>query len=121
MNAELLNYIRSLSLKDTKTLSQKALKTTEEVGELAKAILPFDGAHGTNHRFVNKENITEECVDVILCALSIAYSLGSTDSSLERVSGQVFKILNLNIKKILSFLFPLNFMLQLKWKLLTKQ
>jgi NTP pyrophosphatase (non-canonical NTP hydrolase) len=50
MTKDILAYIRSLSVKDKKTLSQKALKTCEEVGELAKAILPFDSAHGTNHQ-----------------------------------------------------------------------
>lgn len=50
------NYIKSLSLKDKKTLSQKCLKLTEEVGELAKAILPYDSAHGTNHRFIERTN-----------------------------------------------------------------
>jgi hypothetical protein len=36
MNKNTLDYIRSLSTNDKKTLSQKALKTCEEVGELAK-------------------------------------------------------------------------------------
>lgn len=69
-------YIRNLSINDKKTLSQKTLKLTEEVGELAKAILPYDSAHGTNHRFVDKEKILEEIVDVYLTNISIAYSLG---------------------------------------------
>jgi NTP pyrophosphatase (non-canonical NTP hydrolase) len=83
MKKELIDYIRSLSENDKKTLSQKALKACEEVGELAKAILPYDGAHGTNHRFVRKEDIIEEGVDTILCALSIIYSLGTSDEELE--------------------------------------
>lgn len=85
MNEELLEYIKNLSLKDNKTLSQKALKTAEEVGELAKAILPFENAPGTNHRFMSKENVLEECADVILCALSVAYSLKCTDTDLEEI------------------------------------
>lgn len=31
------DFIKELSIQDKKTLSQKALKTCEEVGELAKA------------------------------------------------------------------------------------
>ncbi len=85
MNKQLLEYIKNLSLNDKKTLSQKALKTCEEVGELAKAILPFDAAHGTNHRFSSREDILEESVDTILCALSIAYSMGVTDEELENI------------------------------------
>jgi NTP pyrophosphatase (non-canonical NTP hydrolase) len=75
-------FIKQLSLSDKKTLSQKALKTCEEVGELAKAVLPFDSAHGTNHRFVDREKILEEIADVHLTNISIAYSLGFTDEEI---------------------------------------
>ena len=47
MNTELLSYIQKLSIRDKKTLSQKALKVTEECGELARVVLPFDNAAGT--------------------------------------------------------------------------
>lgn len=73
---------------DRKTLSQKCLKVTEEVGELAKAILPFDSAPGTNHRFVDKNKILEEIADVHLTNISIAYSLGFTD---EEINDMVYK------------------------------
>ena len=75
-------YIKSLSLRDKKTLSQKALKTCEEVGELAKAILPFDSAPGTNHRFIDREKILEEISDVYLTNISIAYSLDFSDEEI---------------------------------------
>lgn len=83
MNLELLEYIKSLSLKDKKTLSQKALKVSEESGELAKVILPFDNAHGTTHRFIEKGRILEEVADVLLTAVSIAYELGYSHEDLE--------------------------------------
>lgn len=67
-----------LSEKDKKNLSQKALKVSEEGGELAKVILPYDNADGTTHRFVEKTRILEESVDTILSAISIPYSLGFT-------------------------------------------
>lgn len=38
---KLVEFIRGLSAQDAKDLSQRGLKTQEEVGELAKAILPF--------------------------------------------------------------------------------
>lgn len=85
MKKDLSDFIRSLTAKDKKTLSQKALKTTEEVGEMAKAILPFENADGTNHRFSDKEKIIEESIDVILCALSIAYELGADDDRIEEL------------------------------------
>ena len=81
-------FIKNLSMADRKTLSQKCLKVTEEVGELAKAILPFDSAPGTNHRFVDKNKILEEIADVHLTNISIAYSLGFTD---EEINDMVYK------------------------------
>lgn len=73
------DFIKNLSIKDKKTLSQKGLKLVEEVGELSRVILPYDSAHGTNHRFIDREAILEEVVDVYLTNISIAHSLGFTD------------------------------------------
>lgn len=72
-------------MKDKKTLSQKGLKLAEEVGELAKVILPYDSAHGTNHRFIDKERILEEVVDVYLTNISIAHSIGITDEEFDEM------------------------------------
>lgn len=83
MNKELLSFIRTLSDADTKTLTQKALKTVEEVGELAKAVLPYENAAGTLHRFVNRRQILENAVDVILCGLSITHDLKYSDAEIE--------------------------------------
>jgi NTP pyrophosphatase (non-canonical NTP hydrolase) len=73
------DFIKNLSIKDKKTLSQKTLKLVEEVGELSRVILPYDSAHGTNHRFIDRDAILEEVVDVYLTNISIAHSLGFTD------------------------------------------
>ena len=73
------DYIKDLSIKDKKTLSQKALKLVEEVGELSRVILPYDSAHGTNHRFTDRDAILEELIDVYLTNISISHSLGFTD------------------------------------------
>lgn len=85
MNKQFLDYIRSLTKTDKKTLSQKALKTAEEVGELAKVVLPYDNAYATNHRFVERERILEEAMDTLLCALSIAYELGFSDEEVDEM------------------------------------
>ena len=60
MNQHLLDYIKLLTKKDKKSLIGKALKTSEEVGELSKKILPFCNAGGTVHRFVTKKDVLEE-------------------------------------------------------------
>lgn len=85
MNRNLLAYVRHLSTQDRKTLSQKALKTCEEVGELAKVVLPLDNAYATTHRFTERESVLEEAVDTILCALSVAYHLEFTDEEVEEM------------------------------------
>jgi len=82
MSKYINDFIKDLSIKDKKTLSQKGLKLAEEVGELARAILPYDSAPGTNHRFSDREQILEEIVDVYLTNTSIAHSLGFTDEEM---------------------------------------
>ncbi len=72
---DLLKHIKNLSVADNKTLSQKGLKLSEEAGELAKAILPYEGADGCNHRFPDVDKIIEESIDTILVAYSIAHSI----------------------------------------------
>ncbi len=85
MNQQTLDYIKLLTKKDKKSLVEKGLKTSEEVGELSKRILPLSNAKGTLHKFVTKKNVLEETVDVILSALSIAYDLGFEDSDIEEM------------------------------------
>lgn len=83
MNKDLLDFVRVLSENDKKNLCQKALKTSEEVGELAKAVLPFENAAGTLHRFSDRRKILENVADVILSAISIAYDMKFTDEAIE--------------------------------------
>lgn len=85
MNPSLLDYTRYLSKQDRKTLSQKALKVAEETGELASVVLPLDNAYATTHRFVERQRILEESVDVVLTALSVAYDLNFTDVEIEEM------------------------------------
>lgn len=72
---KIFDFIKNLSENDKKSLSQKALKAAEEVGELAKVILPYENASGSFHKFGTKEAVLEEICDVILTALSIGYDL----------------------------------------------
>lgn len=84
-------FIENLSKKDKKTLSQKTLKLVEEVGELSKVILPYDSAPGTNHRFVDREKLLEEIVDIHLCNVSILKSLDFTNEDFNEMLVQKTK------------------------------
>jgi len=85
---DIVKFIKQLTADDKKTLSQKALKVSEESGELAKAMLSFESAHGTTHRFVDETKILEEVIDVILTSISIAYELGVSDDEIEAMLGK---------------------------------
>lgn len=85
MDKKLVDYIKHLSESDSKSLTEKTLKTVEEIGELAKCVLPFDNAAATIHRFVSKQKILEEISDSLLCLWSIAYNLGYDDGDIEQM------------------------------------
>lgn len=85
MDKKLLEFIRELSGADSKSLSQKTLKACEEVGELAKVVLPFEDAFACKHRFVDRRAILEEVADVMLTVMSVAYNLDFEDSDLDEM------------------------------------
>jgi hypothetical protein len=82
MNQQILDYIKLLTSKDKKSLIEKVVKASEEVGELSKVTLPYNNSHGTLHRFVTKHALLEEVADIMVVALSIAYDLGYSDSDI---------------------------------------
>jgi NTP pyrophosphatase (non-canonical NTP hydrolase) len=83
MKKELFELIKELSNRDPKTILQKTLKTTEEVGELAKAVLPYENAPQNTHKFSDKQKILEEVADTILGAISVGYNLGMDTEQIE--------------------------------------
>lgn len=85
MTPELYAQTRETSQRDRKNLVGRTLKASEEVGELAKAVLPYSGEHATNHRFVQRESIIEEVVDTMLSVLSVAYDVGATDEEIREM------------------------------------
>jgi len=68
-----LKLIQTLSLREKKSLLERALKLQEETGELAEQILIHRQASGTKHKKKKLDGIREEAIDVILVALSIFF------------------------------------------------
>jgi hypothetical protein len=71
--------LRELSVMDTKSLSGKLLKVTEENGELAGELQAYDGLDGAHHRITTQERVLEEAVDVLLASISIPLSIGFSE------------------------------------------
>jgi len=91
MKQKTFDDIRTLTKSDFKSLTQKALKSCEEVGELAKVVLPFENAYATTHRFVDKDKILEEVCDVVLTTLSVAYELEFNDDDIDAMLNRKIK------------------------------
>lgn len=61
---------------DGKSRSQLVMKVSEEAGELAEAMLCYEGAPGTAYKDGFKKetgHVYEECIDVIICAAAVAF------------------------------------------------
>ena len=67
--------LKKLSLLDKKNLVEASLKLTEEVGEVAEAVLSCTKVHGCEYKIKTPEDIVEEVTDVIIVAMSILHKL----------------------------------------------
>jgi NTP pyrophosphatase (non-canonical NTP hydrolase) len=58
---------------DTKNSIEMALKTSEETGELAEAVLSTTCAPGNAYKKKTSDDVLEEAADVMICALATAF------------------------------------------------
>lgn len=63
--------IYELTQTDPKTLQERALKLSEEAGELAQAVLSATGAPGSAYKGQDFADVREEAVDAAIVALSV--------------------------------------------------
>ncbi len=77
-----LTKIRELSIGNKKSLAEIGLKLSEETGEASQALLSYMGANGSGYKGLDSGDVKEECIDVIMVALSLFYKLGGTDEEL---------------------------------------
>ncbi len=77
INKDITKRINELTKLKESTLTFRALKLSEETGEVAQAVLQYEEAPGCTYRTSNQEKIVEEVVDVMLVAMSILDQLGN--------------------------------------------
>lgn len=77
--SELLDLVKKLSDKETKTFIQRALKLSEETGEVAEAVLSYMDAPGCGYKKKEESDVVEESIDVIIMALSIIFKTTASD------------------------------------------
>ena len=83
MNKNLMSYVRTLSMDDTKTRTQKLTHGMSEVGELAKVVLSLDDVPGSMHDIQPRQRVLEEACDVILVMISMACADGFSDEDID--------------------------------------
>ncbi|MTH98047.1 hypothetical protein E1297_18785 [Roseibium sp. RKSG952] len=76
--------IYNLTLQDRKTLVQRALKLSEEAGELAQAVLSATHAPGCDYKQLSMGDVREEAADVLIVALSILAQASGDQDEFER-------------------------------------
>lgn len=80
----LLEKVLVVSDTDSVGIMPALAKTTEELGELAAAVLAFTGQ--PNVSASADDNVLEEATDLLICALDIAYKAGHTPAQIETMA-----------------------------------
>lgn len=75
--------IYELTQSDPKTLQERALKLSEEAGELAQAILSATNAPGSEYKHHTLDDVREEAVDAAIVALSLLAQVSETQEDFE--------------------------------------
>lgn len=90
---EIMDKIFEIAAKyEKKTIIEMALKGSEEMGELAEAILSYQNVPGCSYKKLTKDDVTEEACDVLIVVLAI---LSRTKISQDKVK----EIMNNKIDK----------------------
>ena len=73
--SHVVSRVYALSEYDNKSVLQKALKLSEEVGEVSEAVLSLEGAPACGYKGLTEEDVMEELADVIIVALSLKHQI----------------------------------------------
>lgn len=85
--------VREVSMLETKLLTERGLKLTEEVGELAAEILKFKGLKGSKGKSKNQilKDLHLEAIDCMLMAMDILVHTGAKDENIRAVMNSQLK------------------------------
>lgn len=100
MNQKLYNLICEVSRLENKTVIERTVKLSEEVGELSAEILKLHGLKGTNDTVRElKQHVKKECIDVILVTLSILKKYDTDYEEFEEIYMEKLEKWSKRIKK----------------------
>lgn len=91
ISMNILKQIEEVDKIEPKTLSEKVLKATEEIGELAEAVLSSNKSSGCGYKNKNKQDILEESVDLAIVAISVALEVGTTEEITQEFEKKISK------------------------------
>ena len=106
----LFNHIARITNEiDHKSLIERCAKGTEELGELAQAILSYEGVSGCDYKNYGIDHVKEEAVDLLLVAASIFSQAGGTEPELKdlmkfKMKKWETKANSTNMKKIIEMM-----------------
>nr|WP_321455099.1 MazG-like family protein [uncultured Cohaesibacter sp.] len=92
----MLKHIYDLTQSDGKSLQERSLKLSEEVGELAQAVLSATGAHGSAYKGLTMEDVREEAADAAIVALSL---IAQTSDNEQTFVAEVERLINKKCEK----------------------
>lgn len=84
-NSVVKEIFRITNKVERKTMQELALKTSEECGELAQAVLSVTGAAGCGYKNKTFDDVDEEAVDTIICAFATAFKHSKNPNRLMKV------------------------------------
>lgn len=80
-----MDLINELTRTDPKSLIERTLKLSEENGEVSEAVLSYGKVNGSQYKNKKIEDVEEECLDVIMVALSIISQVNNNEITEEKI------------------------------------
>ena len=74
-----MELVRRLTKKDGKSKVERCLKLSEEVGELAAAVLSETNSPGCEYKTLDRDDVLQEVADVLIMDHSMVAHYGFTD------------------------------------------